>query len=402
MGMSVGSVYLPLYRCLPERCKHCFFAAKLLLLLQCIVERRFHAMLRLGNLRGRIGVINGDGTDKVGGRMDEDKRPNGRWMRAVSFASLHRVLHTVAESRDGLRVHELNSVIAERGVRITGNGAAPAPTTLYHYRNTLLRLDILRRQGQCLIVNHEDDQVQVLLSQAAPSGTELDAPARDAFAALVLRNEDCRARFFDLFIPDARAIGVNTFRARGRSVTWRRIYEGQHAGTVLLVGDSGGGESRTLRLYSPSDVQSTLYGVRYWARDELRLIDEFYREGVGAVMYPVLPLTGDGPCDVAREIPRDMSGASDWTTLSLLDLKVRCCQQKRRPVQNLNDKISWLAHEYVGKIVLIPTSRDQATLTARSEKREEFELRGYFRDGRGRYISHIRLHKSVFATLSRC
>ena len=334
--------------------------------------------------------------------MDGDKRSDGRWMRAVSFAGLHRVLHMVAESSDGLRVHELNAAITERGVRITGNGEAPAPTTLYHYRNTLLHLGILRRQGQRLVANREDAHVHALLSREAPSGTELDAPARDAFAALVLRDEDCGARFFDLFLPGASTLNVDTFRARGRSVAWRRIYEGEHAGTVLLEGDGCDGEGRTLRLRSTSDVQSTLYGVRYWARDELGLIDEFYREGTGAVMYPVLPSAVDGPCDVARELPRDVSGSSDWTTLSLLDLKVRCCQQRRRPVRNLNDTISWLTHEYAGRIVLIPTSRDQATLTARSEKREEFELRGYFRDGRGRYISHIRLHKSVFATLWRC
>ncbi len=334
--------------------------------------------------------------------MDGDKRSDGRWMRAVSFASLHRVLHVVAESSNGLKVHELNAMIAKRDVRITGSGGVPAPTTLYHYRNTLLHLDILRRQGQRLIANREDGHVRALLSLPASDGAKLQAPARDALAALVLRNKDCRTRFFDLFIPGVRDLDVDTFRARGRSVAWRRVYEGEHTGSILLKGEGSDKGSQTLQLRSASDVQSTLYGVRYWARDELGLIDEFYREGMGAVMYPVLPSADDAPLNVAREIQRDASGTGDWTTLSLLELKVRCCQQRRRPVRNLNDTISWLAHEYAGKIVLIPTSRDQATFTAWSEKREEFELRGYFRDGHGRYISHIRLHKSIFATLSRC
>ncbi len=334
--------------------------------------------------------------------MDDTERSDNRWMRAVSFAGLHRVLHLVADYPHGLKVHELNAAIMERGVRITGNGSVPAPTTLYHNRNTLLQLDILQRRGQRLVVNYEDGHVRTLLSRPTPVGAALDAPSRDAFATLVLRNKDCHARFFDLFMLETDAMDVGTFRAQGRSVTWRRIYEGEHAGTVALESNGGDSARRILRLRSASDVQSTLYGVRYWARDELGLIDEFYREGTGAIMYPVLSLADDSPCEVARELPHDVNETGDWTTLSLLDLKVRYCQQQRRRVQNLNAAILWLTHEYAGKIVLIATSRDQATFTAQSGKREEFELRGYFRDAHGRYISHIRLHKSVFATLSRC
>ena len=61
------------------------------------------------------------------------------WMRTVSFAGLHRLLKAVAGTSGGLRAREMNALVFDRRVTLTPRRAAPKPTTLYHYRNTLVR-----------------------------------------------------------------------------------------------------------------------------------------------------------------------------------------------------------------------------------------------------------------------
>lgn len=73
-----------------------------------------------------------------------------------------------------------------------------------------------------------------MLAEPAPANGDHVAShaARERFAALVLKNEDCRALFFDLFSP-ARGPGrtVSDFRRHGAPVSWTR----GTTGTALLV-----------------------------------------------------------------------------------------------------------------------------------------------------------------------
>ena len=68
----------------------------------------------------------------------ERPRSSACWMRAVSFAGLHRLLRAVAERPGGLRAGEINGLVLDGRVTLTPRESRPKPTTLYHYRNTLL------------------------------------------------------------------------------------------------------------------------------------------------------------------------------------------------------------------------------------------------------------------------
>ena len=138
-------------------------------------------------------------------------------MRTISFAGLHRILKAVADFPNGLRASEINKLVQEKDISLTRRSSSPAPTTLYHYRNTLLHLHALERDGQMLRVNYEDPNVYKLLCQPAPAKGDqaLCDAAKDLFAALVLKNEQCRSLFFDLFMPsDASFDSVFQFPAK--------------------------------------------------------------------------------------------------------------------------------------------------------------------------------------------
>lgn len=313
------------------------------------------------------------------------------WMRPVSFAGLLRMLQLVAEFPGGLRARDLDALVRERRIHLTRKDVAPARTTLYHYRNTLLHLQALQRDNRRLMTNTQNPCVQVLLDQPSPDSMILSTTTCEAFAALVLQNEDCKTYFFDLFMPEIDTYSVHQFRTAGRSVTWRWQGDGCPR-EVVFQSD----RDKSLHLRSPSEIKSILYGLRYWARDELQLIDEFFREDRGSIMYPIFAAAGDSSTqEIIRHILSLRAEGAEWTTLSLHDLAVYCCERRRQPLVKLFDAIAWLSEKYPGHVVLIPTSRSFATLTAHSWQREEFELRGYFRDRQGRYISHVRLHGSI-------
>ena len=146
-------------------------------------------------------------------------RQSEYWMRAISFAGLHRILKAVADFPNGLRASEINKLVQEKDISLTRRSSPPAPTTLYHYRNTLLHLRALKRDGQMLRVNYDDPDVCELLRQPAPANGDksLCDAAKDLFAALVLKNEQCR-HFSSIFLCPRTQVRI-PFPVSGKTVS---------------------------------------------------------------------------------------------------------------------------------------------------------------------------------------
>lgn len=323
--------------------------------------------------------------------MPDQRRFTNPWMRSISFARLLRILRVLHE-HTGATARQLNDLVMERGICRTHRGGDPSVTTLYHYRNTLVQLGLAERRRRSLCVT-DDPRVDTLLRCELPDTNEgLPDSAKEAFSELIIRNRDCRACFFDLFVSASSGYDLSAFRTLGSSAIWRRIGTGKTA----VISMENKTRQTSMLLTSASQLRGVLYGIRYWARDELGLIEEFYQDGRGAVMYP---LGSREQVHRSREVMADIialcSPDAEWTTFSVRDLLVRLCEERRQPVADLFSGLTRLFTEHPGRVVLIPTSKDFATLSARSQQREDFELRGYYQDFTGRYVSHVRLHRSI-------
>ena len=337
--------------------------------------------------------------------LDKSLPPRMYWMRAVSFAGIHRLLKAVAEVPGGLRARDINALVLDRRVTLTPRKSPPKPSTLYHYRNTLVRLRALARDGLRLRANVEVPEVRALLRQPAPANGDqsLSNAAREHFAALVLKNDHCRTLFFDLFMPSgARCASVSDFRAHSNPVTWMR--QPSASGTTIVFRNHATG--RTIEHATRTSVPAVLYGLRYWARDELALIDEYCERSVeGTVMFPVFlraPSTTGRDASVLHAVRfllslRTRHADGEWTLLSVSDLIVQYCQMHRQSRAVLFDAIDWLRQMWPHHIVLIPTSLSLATLTATSPQQENLVLRRYYKPTRGPYVSHIQFHQDVTA-----
>lgn len=320
---------------------------------------------------------------------DERAQSSQFWMRSVQFAGLHRVLHRVAISPDGIRVKNLNElVISHHDYRTERGSGIPSKTTLYHARNTLLQLGVLRREESRLVVADDDPLVSILLTIEPSHDESLPVAARECFAALVLRNQDCYADFFSLFLIGRNA-SPRQFRQDAFPVAWTATSRGVLLRSVV--------EQHQLLLDSSVEVRSILYGVRDWAEKQLLLTGEFYDSRRGNVIYPLKWPDAD---DLSSTLSRffrylRMEDDSEWITISIRDLLVEFCEIQGYATDAVFRSLRHFSRDHAGFIKLVSTIEDFSTMGASSRKQADFQLKSAFRDSRGRVISHIRLHKSL-------
>ena len=337
--------------------------------------------------------------------LDDGLPSRPYWMRAVSFAGLHRLLTAVAAASAGLRARDVNALVLDGRVMLTPRRPRPRPTTLYHYRNTLVRLGALARDGLRLHANLDDPDVAALLAEPAPANGDqgLSNAARERFAALVLKNEDCRALFFDLFSPSRGACRtVSDFRRYGAPVTWmRRPPPGAPA--IVFRNHATGHETAH---GSRAGVPAVLYGLRYWARDELALVDEYSERTLDRTTLFPIAAPPAGPADRDAAVLhavrlllslRARHADREWTMLSVSDLIVEYCQGRRQPRSVLFGAFDWLRRQWPGHTTLVPTPLGLATLAATSPQQQDLALRRYYKPANGPCISHIQFHHDVTA-----
>jgi hypothetical protein len=350
--------------------------------------------------------------------VNKTKRPRttvtlhpGFWMRSVQFAGLHRILHRVAKFRDGIRVTDLNQLIAEERDYWTERGV-PSKTTLYHCRNTLLQLGALERVGQKLILAWLNPTVMALVGEppVRVKGHILPPPVRDGFATLVLANQDCYNNFFRLFLPNLPKPTLDDFRNHAGSVVWRTVNdtkidrrERPDGGKRGPGRDSPPCELRSemtgerITLAAEIQLRSILYGVRDWACKQLRMTDEFFDvRRNGSVIFPLRHNDCDeGNAATVNTILEAQHDGSEWTTVPIRDLLTTICERDGHSVDSLFRGIRHFVRSNPGYVSLIPTIPNFMTITATSRKSADFQLRSALADSRGRFISHIRFYNAI-------
>lgn len=316
------------------------------------------------------------------------------WMRgSVSFIALRELIGYIVQHPEGVRPKEMEVWAREKARLRTQNGKLVSKTTIYHYRNTLRHLGILVVINRRYQIARERPLVLKLLETIRPGTPELSLKERELFARFVLQNLDCQKHFFDLFMPEGIAdYDLEDFLERGQPVVWRRV-EIEDKRIEELYNIKHNKKQRWIR--SEDERQAVLYGVRYWARNELRFIEEIFLEGTGGLMFPVY-LSGPVPDPrILTALWEAISTQDEWTSFSLRKLAATWGPKYRVSLDRFYDTLEWLYRRFPRYVVLIPTSESFAAITATSPQTEIYHLRGYFQDEKGRYISHMRVHRKM-------
>lgn len=330
-------------------------------------------------------------------------------MRSASFATLHRILCLVAEHSHGLRPIDVNRLVIDHRI-LHGRRPhlPPSLTTLYHYRTILLRLQVFRRRGPRLCVNIADPIVASLVQEPLPetSNRSLTVRVKELFSDLVLRNRDCASLFFDAFVPHSSfPYTASHFRRSATPVVYSLHASGQSVRVSLKNTHNDYVKTLTAtreRKGPPPLVQAVPYGIRYWARNELDLIDEYWRVPDRRVaMFPLsTPSNAHSDNVRLRQTANhilSLRDKTDWTLFSVYDLLTQSCELLRQPISILFQAIDLLIRHWKQYIILIPIPKTLATTAAHNTHQEQILLRNYYRpsNSRGPYISHLRIHSAI-------
>jgi len=314
------------------------------------------------------------------------------WMRAASFVALRDLIGLIAEQPQGLRAKDMERLAQQERRLQTREGRIPSRTTVYHYRNILLHLGVLIRRQQRYVLNQENPAVHMLLRVLSPGSPTLSPDERRLFSQLVVANDDCRRHFFDLFMPEQDTYEFDDFISSGQRVAWQS-HTSPEGRLVHLRNLETEGKERWLR--TEDEFQAILYGVRYWARNELGFLDELFLEDLGGVMFPVEP-TGPIPApEIVTALLEAVSETQEWTTLSVREIAYTWGPRYHVNLERIFQTLLAVYRKHSEYIVLIPTAEAFATMTATSPGAEDYQLRSYLRDFEGRYISHLRVHRKL-------
>lgn len=324
--------------------------------------------------------------------IDLQSYPASRfWMRSVSFVGLRNIIALVRQFPNGLAVREIVNLIREAKPFVVKSKIIPSNTTIYHYRNTLLRLGILVKHKNLLHLDWSNQNVLKLLNCLSEEN-QLTIREKQSFSQLVLNQSDCKAFFSDLFWPSSKLdYSLEEWLSTAIPVTWVEINPRESR----LVQLRSWGNDRVFQLSSENHIQAILYGVRYWFRDELGLIDEMFKEDTGNVMFPILRDDQTSEQTVISTLLNSLVFDKEWARISIRELALSLCVKLRISIRYLFTIIRSLQKNYPGHILFIPTSRSFATITASSKLRENLELRSFFQDDTGVYISHLRIHQGI-------
>ena len=127
------------------------------------------------------------------------------WMRWVNFRALREILLLTKANPAKLRAKDLVRLTTEERILVGRNGQALGPTSHYHHRRTLERLDLLVKQEGRYMLNEQTPETSILTAQTT-FGKELDDQEKEAFSNVVLRNEDCHEMFFQNFLQSASPV----------------------------------------------------------------------------------------------------------------------------------------------------------------------------------------------------
>ncbi|NOX63719.1 MAG: hypothetical protein GXP42_17480 [Chloroflexi bacterium] len=310
----------------------------------------------------------------------------------MSFVALRDLLAFIAERPEGLRAKDMEELARQERKLRTRDGRIPSKTTVYHYRTILYRLGILTYHRRRYIVNQSNPIVRTLVQRLKPGSSTLSVHERRLFSELVVANVDCRYYFFDLFMPKQDVYVLEDFIAHGRRVAWKSYTDSSRRMVHLRNLNI---EKRERWLQTEDEFQAILYGIRYWARNELEFIDELFLEDLGGVMFPVT-LTGPVPApEITVALAKAVDDSREWTILSVRKLVYMWGPRYHISLKRIFQTLLSIYRDYSEYIVLIPTSEAFATITATSPGAGNYQLRSYLRDFEGRYISHIRVHRKL-------
>ena len=321
------------------------------------------------------------------------------WMRWVDFTKLARLLLLVIESPGRLSPTELDRAAIASGTFVSSSGKPFGPTTRYHYRRILEKLEMVRKGDGRFISNLTPYESSKMVSDY--NADVLNDDQCQIFGDRVIRNHDCYDALWKAFVPFERPHALQDFICRGQP--------------VILETTPAGDGSRDLRRVTVSNpenpgcsivhegykaIEAIHFGMRAWGISQLRFLDELYRVGEGYHIFPVNIGYNINATTIQFALVEALDFRADWAMPRVSDLLLDVASRLRVPLAAVRCALEdWLL-VYPGYVSPVPISY-RMILSGHSTQLKKLILAGFLALPGGQYVSHLRVHSGLAGLLAQ-
>jgi len=141
-------------------------------------------------------------------------------------------------------------------------------------------------------------------------------------------------------------------------------------------------------------VQAILWGLRLWAIEQFRIVDEILLPDKGYTLFPINDSKSSEPASIARLLLNLITVSEEWATFRVPDFILLACDKYKLPVETVKNGLLWLYKQYPDLIAAIPSSQ-QFIITRAHSAQTKVLLNSYIQLSTGEYISHFQIHKTI-------
>ena len=315
------------------------------------------------------------------------------WMRWVDFTRLARLLLLIIESPGELSPSELDRAAVASGAFISSSGKPFGPTTRYHYRRILEKLEMVRRGDGRFVPNLTPEEYHKVGSDHRTG--KLNDAQRHTFGDRVVRNKDCYEALWKTFMPFERPDSLLDFICKGQPVILDTAAAGDGSRDVCLITIRNSMHPNCSAIHEGyKAVEAIHFGMRSWGITQLRFLDELYRVGEG---YHVFPINVSGHIDaetIQCALVEALDFSDDWAMPRVSDLLLDVGSRLRVPLDSVRLELQNWLRVHPGYVSPIPISY-RMILSGHSSQMKRLILTGFLALPSGQYVSHLRIHSGL-------
>lgn len=328
------------------------------------------------------------------------------WMRWVNFRALRDILLFVTANPGRLRAADLVRLTSEEKVMTGRNGQPLGASSHYHHRRTLERLGLLIKLGSRYALNDDVPEAKVLTKKSS-LGETLANIEKEAFANVILRNEDCRNVFFRHFLRSGvRITDVHDFVDRAKPIEMSVCHDRKNSyGSDLYTTREGQDCISSQKhvavkalaahewsiLSGTNAVQAIHFGLRAWSVDQLGFLDCSYRTGGFYDIYPKSIADHLANDELELRMVDSLSFEGEWTTIRVGDFMLLMGAEQKVSIAKTREVLLKWMNQYPDLVTGIPTNERFITGGLASGQRG-LVLKSFIMEAGGAYVSHLRIH----------
>ena len=316
------------------------------------------------------------------------------WMRWVDFATLRDLLALIIESPGKFTPSGLDRAATDSGSFLLASGKPRGPTSRYHHRRTLEKLDMVVKRDGRYAANLEQRDHDCFMVDRLKGSLTIDQ--RRLFGDRVIQNEDCYRILWNAFTPSLRPQSIQEFTKMGLPIALRlaTTVDAQSKLERGVVLRPLGKAHPAVPHWGYKSVQAIHFGMRTWGTSQLRFLDQLYRVGEGYVLLPVNVDHPDDPGSVSLAILESLEFVEEWASPKVSDILISVASRLKIPLSEIGTLLKSWTNRYPGYISPVPVSQ-RMILSDQPSQIHGAILKGFLILDSGEYASHLRVHASL-------